>query len=191
MPVLPDFTTGYIRLFRKHALPDVSRTRVKLKVMESWIFNVLFANSPHHFGFSKSSKSTWTTHLQTIHPTVFRFFCKGWNSLSAGLVKQIVFPKKPSKKVFFFPSLQKEGAGGNSADLWPGRDGMASGGVSWFQDLWKTQEMEGFPQFSEWKHDVCHWIYAWWHHHGPGLTAHWTWKIWFGWPRQPDWGQFM
>lgn len=36
-------TAGYIRLFRKHALPDISRTRVKLKVMESWIFNVLFA----------------------------------------------------------------------------------------------------------------------------------------------------
>lgn len=103
MPVLPDTTAGYIRLFRKHALPG---TRVKLKVMESWIFNVLFANSPHHFGFSKSSKKAHGPHLQTIHPTVFRFFCKGWNSLSAGLVKQIVFPKNLRRR-FFFPKPSK------------------------------------------------------------------------------------
>lgn len=76
-------------------------------------------------------------------PNRFPFFCKGWNSLSAGLVKQIVFPKNLRRRFCFSQALQKEGAGGNSADLWPGRDGMASGGVSWFQDLWKAQEMEG------------------------------------------------
>ena len=61
---------------------------------------------------------------QTIHPTVFRFsFFFGWNSLSAGSVKQIVFQQKPSKKVFPNPSKGRC-FGGNSVDLWPGGDGM-------------------------------------------------------------------
>lgn len=45
-------------------------------------------------------------------PNRFPFFCKGWNSLSAGLVKQIVFPKNLRRRFCFSQALQKEGAGG-------------------------------------------------------------------------------
>ena len=102
-------------------------------------------NSPHHFGFSKSSKNTWTTHLQTIHPTGFRFFCKGWNSLSAGLVKQIVFPKNLRRRFFFSQAFKKKVQGGTLRTY--GQVGMEwpVGGFHGFKTFEKLKKWRDFP----------------------------------------------
>lgn len=45
-------------------------------------------------------------------PNRFPFFCKGWNSLSAGSVKQIVFPKNLRRRFYFSQAFKKKVQGG-------------------------------------------------------------------------------